>query len=269
MKQSLTVAAVAMGAMLAGGCATKKYVTQSIAPVNGRVDQVSQQQTQQGQKLDQTASNLQKDETELSATKERAMTADNKAGDAINRANQAGQKADQASQKADQASQRADQVGQLANQLKDTVANLDDYKPVGQATVNFKFNSDKLDSDGKQQLDQMAAGQGQYKRFFVAVEGFTDSTGSSDYNNALSRRRADAVVQYLVAQHNIPVYRIHTVGLGKEKPLDDAKNRAARARNRRVEVTLFSADQGAVAMNQNANPASRDAARSGNSPAQP
>ena len=266
MKQSLTVAAVAMGAMLTGGCATKKYVAQSIDPVNGRVDKLSQQQTQQGQKLDQTASNLQKDETELSATKERAMTADSKAGDALNRADQAGQKADQAGQKADQASQRADQV---SRELKDTVANLDDYKPVGQATVNFKFNSDRLDSDAKQQLDQMASGQSQYKRFFVAVEGFTDSTGSTDYNNALSRRRADAVVQYLVAQHNIPVYRIHTVGLGKDKPLDDAKTRAARAKNRRVEVTLFSADQGAVAMNQNGNPASRDALRSGNSTAQP
>jgi OOP family OmpA-OmpF porin len=266
MKQSLTVAAVAMGAVLAGGCATKKYVTQSISPVNGRVDQLSQQQTQQGQKLDQTAGNLQKDETELSATKERAMTADSKAGDALNRADQAGQKADQAGQKADQASQKADQV---SRELKDTVANLDDYKPVGQATVNFKFNSDRLDSDAKQQLDQMATGQSQYKRFFVAVEGFTDSTGSSDYNNALSRRRADAVVQYLVAQHNIPVYRIHTVGLGKDKPLDDAKTRAARAKNRRVEVTLFSADQGAVAMNHNTNPASRDAARSGNSTTQP
>jgi outer membrane protein OmpA-like peptidoglycan-associated protein len=194
------------------------------------------------------------------------MTADSKAGDALNRADQAGQKADQAGQKADQASQKADQV---ARELKDTVANLDDYKPVGQATVNFKFNSDRLDSDAKQQLDQMATGQSQYKRFFVAVEGFTDSTGSSDYNNALSRRRADAVVQYLVAQHNIPVYRIHTVGLGKDKPLDDAKTRAARAKNRRVEVTLFSADQGAVAMNQNPNPGSRDAARSGNSTAQP
>ena len=266
MKQSLTVAAVAMGAMLAGGCATKKYVTQSISPVNGRVDQLSQQQTQQGQKLDQTATNQQKDETELSATKERAVTADNKAGDAINRADQAGQKADQAGQKADQASQKADQ---LASQLRDTVANLDDYKPVGQATVNFKFNSDKLDSDAKQQLDRMASGQGRYKRFFVAVEGFTDSTGSADYNNALSRRRADAVVQYLVAQHNIPVYRIHTVGLGKEKPVDDAKNRTARAKNRRVEVTRFSADQGAVAMNQSGSSASSDAARSGNSTAQP
>jgi outer membrane protein OmpA-like peptidoglycan-associated protein len=268
MKQSLPIAAIALGSLLAGGCATKKYVNQSISPVNGRVDQLSQQSNQQGQKIDQTAANLEKTDTELSATKERAMTADSKAGDAINRADQAGQKADQAGQKADQANQRVDQVGKDLGDLRGVVANLDDYKQVAQSMVNFKFNSDRLDADAKQQLDQMAAGQGQYKRYFVAVEGFTDSVGSADYNNALSRRRADAVVQYLVSQHNIPIYRIHMIGLGKDKPIDDAKTRAARAKNRRVEVSLFSADQGAVAMNGPARQATTDAARSGNAPAQ-
>lgn len=242
MKQSLPIAAIALSTLLAGGCATKKYVSQSISPVSGRVDQVSQTQTQQGQKLDQTASNLEKDETELSATKERAMSADNKAGDAINRA-------DAANQAAQQAGQKADQVGHDLGDLKSTVANLDDYKQINQTTVNFKFGSDRLDSDSKQALDQMASSSGnQYKRFFVTVEGFTDNVGSAEYNNALSRRRADAVVQYLVAQHNIPVYRIHVIGMGKDKPVDEGRNRSARAKNRRVEVTLFSADQGAVAM---------------------
>jgi len=236
MKQSLSVTVLALGTLLAGGCATKKYVGQQIDPVNGRLDKVSQQSAQQGQKLDQTASNLETDETELNATKERAVAADGRAGDAMNRA--------------DQASQHADQVGHDLGDLRNTVANLDDYKQVNQTTVNFKFNSDRLDSESKEALDQMAAGQNQYKRFFIAVEGFTDSVGTSDYNNALSRRRADAVVQYMVAEHNIPVYRIHMIGLGKDKPLDDARTRTARAKNRRVEVTLYSADQGAVAMNQ-------------------
>ena len=40
----------------------------------------------------------------------------------------------------------------------------------------------------------------------------------------------------------MPVYRIQIVGLGKEKPVDDGKGREAREKNRRVEVTLFSAD---------------------------
>jgi OmpA-OmpF porin, OOP family len=81
------------------------------------------------------------------------------------------------------------------------------------------------------------------RRYFISVEGFADRTGSKDYNEALSRRRADAVVQYLVAKHDIPIYRIHMVGLGDQKPVDEAHNREARAKNRRVEVKVFSADQ--------------------------
>jgi outer membrane protein OmpA-like peptidoglycan-associated protein len=89
----------------------------------------------------------------------------------------------------------------------------------------------------------MATGQvGSLKRYFVAIQGFTDSTGSADHNLELSRKRAEAVQTYLVSQHNMPVYRIQIVGLGKDKPVDEGKTRAAREKNRRVEVTLFSAD---------------------------
>jgi outer membrane protein OmpA-like peptidoglycan-associated protein len=240
-----------IGALLGGGCATKKYVRNTVAPVSGKLDQVAQQTNQQGQTLDQTRQSLdqtkqqqQKDESELSATNERAMTADTHAGQAMNRANEANTLAQQANQK-------ATQVGQDLGTLRDQVANLDDYKQVSETTVLFKFGSDKLSSDAKQQLDQMVSNQNQYKRYFISVEGFTDRVGSTEYNEALSRRRADAVMAYLVAEHNIPVYRIHMVGLGKLKPADDARTRAARAKNRRVVVTLFSADQGAMAMGGN------------------
>jgi OmpA-OmpF porin, OOP family len=250
MKQSIPITVVMMGALLGGGCATKKYVRQTVDPVSGKLDTVAQQTNQQGQKLDQTSTKLdqtatnldqtrqtlEKDETELSATRERAMTADNKAGEAMTRA--------------DSANQKAEKLTTDVGDLRNTIANLDDYKQVTQATVNFKFNSDKLTQDSKQQIDQMVANQNQYKRYFIAVEGYTDSTGTVDYNAALSRRRADAVVEYLVAQHNIPIYRVHMVGLGKEKPVDEAKTREARAKNRRVELALFSADQGSMAMNR-------------------
>jgi len=231
---------VMVGALVGGGCATKKYVRQTVDPVSGKLDQVAQQANKTGQTLDETRQTLQKDETELSATRERAMTADNRAGEALN-------KAGDAATRADAANSKADQVGRDLGDLRSTVANLDDYKQVAQSTVNFKFNGDKLTPDAKQQLDQMVANQGQFKRYFIAVEGFTDTVGSVEYNSALSRRRADAVVEYLVAQHNIPIYRIHMVGLGKLKPVDEDRSKAARAKNRRVEVTLFSADPGAMA----------------------
>lgn len=252
MKQSIPIFLIIAGSMLGAGCATKKYVRQTVDPVSGKLDQVSTKTDQQGQTLDQTRSsldqtraNLEKDETALNATNERAVSAENHAGEAMAKATDASNKADAANQG----------VSTLKTQLADTVANLDAYKQVAETTVNFRFNSDKLDSEAKMALDQMVANQNQYKRFFIAVEGFTDEVGSVDYNAALSRRRADAVVEYLVAEHNIPVYRVHMVGLGKQKPIEDARTRAANAKNRRVEVTLFSADQ---SLALNAAPASQN-----------
>jgi outer membrane protein OmpA-like peptidoglycan-associated protein len=243
MKHSILSTLILGSTIFAGGCATKNYVKKTVDPVNGKVDQVAQKSDQQGQSLDQTKQSLdqtkqsldqtkqsldqtrasvEKDETNISATNERAVSAGNRADDA---------------------NRKADQIGKDLGDLRNTVANLDDYKQVAATTVNFKFNSDKLSTDAKQELDQMVANQQTYKRFFVAVEGFTDRTGSDDYNAALSRRRADTVVEYLVAQHNIPIYRIHMVGLGKQKPVEEGTTRAAQAKNRRVEVALFSADQ--------------------------
>jgi OOP family OmpA-OmpF porin len=100
--------------------------------------------------------------------------------------------------------------------------------------------------DSRQQLDRLAESKGKYKRYMIAVEGYTDQVGDAAYNAALSRRRADAVVAYLVSQHDIPIYRIQMVGLGQAKPVDEARTAAARAKNRRVEVAIFSADNGAV-----------------------
>ncbi len=255
MKPSIPIVLIMLsglfGVVLTSGCATKTYVRKQVDPVSGKLDQVATKSDQQGQSLDQTKqsldqtkqsldqtrSTLEEDETKLSATNERAVSA--------------GNRADDASRKADQANQG---VSDLRSALANTVANLDDYKQVAETTVNFKFNSDKLAPDAKMALDQMVADQNHYKRFFVAVEGFTDKIGSADYNAALSRRRADAVVEYLVAQHDIPIYRIHMVGLGEQKPIEDARNRAANAKNRRVEVTLFSADQ-SLALNSGAQPA--------------
>ena len=250
----LPIVCVGAALLATTGCATKSYVRKSIDPVNGKVDQQGQQIGETSASLQKTQQSLSATETKLSSTDETAKAADARAGDALNKAGQADDKATQAGSKADQANQKADQVGQNLDGFKKDMTNqfasLEDYKKVSSATVNFKFNSDKLDADARQALDQMVAGNN-YKRFYIAVEGFTDQVGDDSYNEALSKRRADAVVSYLVAQHDIPVYRIQMIGLGKDKPVDDAKTRAARAKNRRVEVTIYSADQSAGAMARN------------------
>jgi len=242
MKAFLTTCIVS-GALLAGGCASKKYVRNTTAPIQAKVDQVGEQTSQNGQDIQKTNTDLknvdEKAQNGISAATEKANGADQHAAAADQHAAAADQHAGDAMNKANQADSKADKA---MSDLRNVVANLDDYKLQTSATVPFKLNQYVLTQSAKDDLDKLATDMQTDKRFFIAVEGYTDKTGSKEYNEVLSRKRADAVVEYLVAKHDVPIYRIHMVGLGPEKPLDEAHNREARAKNRRVEVKVFSAD---------------------------
>src|SRR3984885_1132512 len=224
--KKVELAAVLAGLGFLGGCATKRYVSNQVDPVNQKVNDVDQKQQGTQKQLDQA-------ETKISAADEKASAADRRAGDAISRA--------------DAASQKSDQVrDQLRGELNDRIANLDDYKAAGDATVLFKFNSSELSDDAKQQLDTLSGNITSAKRYFIAIQGFTDKVGPAEYNLQLSRRRAEAGQKYMVGTKNGPVYRIQIVGLGKDKPVNDQKTKDDREKNRRVEVTVFSANTGAA-----------------------
>ncbi len=236
---SLTVA------LLAAGCATKKYVRNTAAPIQAKVDQVGEQTGQNSQAIDQTRTQVkqvdERAQSGINAAQERAstadqhaMTADQHAGDAMNRANQA--------------QQESNQNTQALNSLRNVVSNIDDYKLQTSVTVPFGFDKFTLTKQAKQDLDKLAEDVKGDKRFFIAVEGFTDKVGSEQYNEELSRKRADAVVEYLVAQHDIPIYRVQMIGLGEQKPVEEGRGRSANAKNRRVEVRVFTADQVAASL---------------------
>jgi outer membrane protein OmpA-like peptidoglycan-associated protein len=246
MKAFLATTCIVTGALLAGGCATKKYVRNTSAPIQAKVDQVGEQTTQNSQQIQDTKTQVkdvdQRAQNGIGAANEKAGAADQHASDAMNKATTADQKAVTADQKATTAGQKADTNAQGLNTLRDAVANIDDYKLQTTVTVPFAFNRSALTADSRQELDKLAQDVQSDKRFFIAVEGYTDKTGGASYNEVLSRKRADTVVEYLVAKHDIPIYRIHMIGLGDEKPVDEAHTRAARAKNRRVEVKVFNAD---------------------------
>lgn len=253
--KSLLATSIVTVALLGSGCATKKYVRNTTAPIQAKVDEVGTQTTQNSQKIDETRNDVkqvdEKAQTGIGAAQERASSADQHAATAD-------QHAGDAMNKATQAAQVGDQNTQGLNSLRSVISNIDDYQMQTSATIAFKFDKWALNDDAKQELDKMVDGVKADKRFFIAVEGYTDRTGSNEYNEALSRKRADAVVEYLVAKHDIPIYRIHMIGLGKEKPVDDARNRAASAKNRRVEVKVFSADQVTASLgNSDTNSANR------------
>jgi OOP family OmpA-OmpF porin len=107
-----------------------------------------------------------------------------------------------------------------------------------------------LSNEAKQTLDGIAGQVSSLNTgYLVELQGFTDSTGSENVNNALSQRRADAVKRYLVTK-NVQLHRISIIGLGEENPVADNKTRQGREQNRRVEVKVLRSAQGRTTSNQ-------------------
>src|SRR6266851_5762643 len=93
MKTHLALSFVLTGAMLAGGCATKKFVRNTTAPIQAKVDQVGEQANRTATATEENKKEIksvdERAESGISAAKERAMTADNHAGEAMTKANEA------------------------------------------------------------------------------------------------------------------------------------------------------------------------------------
>ena len=120
------------------------------------------------------------------------------------------------------------------------ISALDDYTPQTTAAVNFKSGSAVLTPESKTTLDDIASKAMNSKAYVLEVSGFADSRGSVNLNRALSQRRADAVIRYLVENHNIPLRRIVTpYGYGEMNPVAENETREGRAQNRRVEIKLL------------------------------
>jgi hypothetical protein len=105
-------------------------------------------------------------------------------------------------------------------------------------TVHFDFNSNNLQDRSKPLLDNLAAAMknDRLSELKFRVEGHTDAKGSASYNEALSRRRADAVVSYL-AQQGINTTRLQPEGKGFRELFDAAEPLSAL--NRRVSVVTI------------------------------
>jgi len=232
MKNQLFLMAVA-ATVITAGCATKGYVAKQNEPLQQQIDELSAKTGKTTEELAKANEEISKNRTEIGVTKEVA--------------NSAGTRANEAGTKADTANAASAKNTHDLDALRQVVANIDDYHVASEINVLFGFDRDTLTKEAESQLDQLATQRPDRKRFFLAIEGYTDRVGNTDYNFALSKRRADRVVQYLVARHQFPIYRIYNVGLGAERPVEEAKDAAARAKNRRVEVRLYTAEPATTA----------------------
>ncbi|HSC05896.1 MAG TPA: OmpA family protein [Steroidobacteraceae bacterium] len=109
--------------------------------------------------------------------------------------------------------------------------------------ITFKTDSADLNSSFFSVLDSVSLVLKEYEKTIVEVAGHTDSTGSDQYNQALSERRAQTVATYLAGK-GVMQQRMITVGAGEGRPVATNDTADGRQLNRRVELTLTPITQG-------------------------
>ena len=201
--------------------ARKKYVNRQLDPVRGRVNELDELTAQNAKMIKDVDSRATEGIRMASA---KANEADMHAVDAGNRAQAAHQTIQQASSK--------------LNNVEQVVGNIDQYQPVTQAEIRFRAGQTLLSKNAKQALDEMATPLKDQKGYIIEVQGFSSGKGQAAVQN--SQHMAEAVVRYLAMNHDIPIYRIYTVGMGNAPlPATAEGEKPRRISGGRVEVSLL------------------------------
>lgn len=197
-KKSLIVGVAILGAMNLAGCATKKYVDKEVL----RVDTFAQQ----------TQSQVNDQQTKLSQHDQDLSRLDQATREALERATAAGKLAE----------------GKF---LYSMVLSDDGVKfPVDTAQLSPEAQARLSDLVQKLKADN--------RNVYLEIQGHTDSTGPSNYNDKLGEQRAEAVRKFL-SQQGVALNRMATISYGEEQPVASNKTREGRAQNRRVVVVVL------------------------------
>lgn len=213
MRHSKTVWLVAVLALavVASGCATKKYTRDYVAGetqvIHERVDDVEEQ-------VEQNQTRIEAHDQEIEQAQQDAMEASKTAKEALDRAQEAGKLAE----------------GKL---LYEEVMTDND--------VQFGFDKASLSDDAKAALDDFAQNLKQEydTGIYIEVQGHTDNIGTEAYNETLGLERAEAVHRYLNREHDIPLHRMNVISYGESEPIADNSTREGRAQNRRVALVVL------------------------------
>ena len=179
-------------------------------------------------------------------------------------AEQARQQADQQRQQAEQARMQAEQARQQAEndkaqmrarmlqQLNQVLATRDSARGliVSMPDVLFDTGKSDLKATARERLAKVAGILIAYPDIRVEIDGYTDSTGSLEFNERLSQQRAESVRSYLSGQ-GVNGSTITTQGFGPSQPIASNDTAAGRQQNRRVELVVSGSSIGQV-LNQRA-----------------
>jgi len=206
------VALVGVTVLVAGafGCATSTQVDQKIAAATAKTDQ----------KIETVETQVEDLQTKQKATDSKLDAQ--------------GQEIAKLSQSAQEALKRAQEAGILAK------GKVVFEQTFSEDRIKFRSGSADLNDDARAALDEFAAKVKDLKRpTWMEVQGHTDSTGTTEINDALGEKRAEAVRRYLARKHQLPIQRMATISYGDTLPADPGKGNKARAANRRVVLVVL------------------------------
>jgi len=199
----LILPAVLLTALVASGCASKKYVRTEL-------DSHTATSTE---RMDGIEGQVESNQTRLDLQQEEIIEISQTAQDALDRAIAAGLLAE----------------GKF---LYETV--LSDDK------VRFAFNQSAISPDGMAALDQFVSElRARDEDVFIEIQGHTDSVGDDAYNMILGERRAEAVRRYLSQTGGLALHRMSVISYGKTAPIADNATPEGRAMNRRVTLVVL------------------------------
>lgn len=188
-----------VGAISLGGCATKKFVRTEVGVVNTKAEETQGRVTSNEGKLGQHDTRL----ADLDRTSREAL-------------------------------ERAMAAGKLAE------GKFEYQMVVSDDTTKFKLDKFDLSPEAQAKLVELANHLKQdNKNVYLEIQGHTDATGSTAYNQTLGKERADAVRLFLNKQ-GVALNRMATISYGETIPATDNKTRDGRAQNRRVVVVVLS-----------------------------
>ncbi len=209
MKVPVTLLAAAVGLTLVG-CATSGDIDKKIAESQAKTDQ----------KIDSVETQVEQLQEGQKAT--------------TGRLDEQGKQIEQLGQSAKDALQRAQEAGVLAK------GKIVFQQSFSEDRVRFKTNSYELTKDAKAALDEFAQKVlALDKGVYLEIQGHTDDTGGTDYNDQLGQQRAEAVRRYLARQHKLPLGRMSTISYGDTLPVETNKTAKGRSQNRRVVIVVL------------------------------
>jgi len=202
--------------------ARKKWVKKQLDPINDRLSE-----------LDEVNARNARDIKDVDA---RAQAGIHQAQSTADAANQAAQAAGNQAQAANTAAQQAS--GHV-DAINTTVNGLDQYHSITDLSVTFRPGTSVLTSDSRQKLDELASSLTGRQGYILEMEAHSPASGSVGIS--ASERMAESVKRYLVEEHQIPVYRLHSVALGNAQvtTASDQDSKPERIRTSSVHIRLM------------------------------